>query len=435
MKFPVKVEHRGHRAKIYAPGASFHYYRVVWRVAGQRKVRTFTAYSPAKEFAETTVRDLAKGSQVPALSVREAADALAVRDILRDLAHELNRRPDGTVEEGRTMNVVEAVRAYADAIRRLGGHSLSDAVTGFLATARNLTRKPLADAVEDYLKSLAPLTKAPAGSRPELSRKHVYQLGGLLRRFAASFKGTAVCDLDRPHVDTFMASLQDFSPKTRNHFRSAISNFADWARRKDFLPADHRLADADGLQKEPAIPAKKEIYTPEDFRKLLEAADSALRPLIAIGGLAGVRTEELMRLDWPAVWSTTGHIEISAAVVKGGTKERNVEIVPALAKWLEAYRGHTTGPLWQGGETTLHPALRELCALAGVAKEFNALRHSFCSYHYALHNNANYTSTQAGNNPANLLKHYRKRTTAETARRWFDTVPALEAATAAPISA
>lgn len=86
------------------------------------------------------------------------------------------------------------------------------------------------------------------------------------------------------------------------------------------------------------------FYTPRELAALLENADGSLCPLIAIGGLAGLRTAELLRLDWADVWRVPGHVEVTA--VKAKTRQRRlVEICPALAAWLEPYRTHTTGQL------------------------------------------------------------------------------------------
>src|SRR5882724_1686218 len=92
-------------------------------------------------------------------------------------------------------------------------------------------------------------------------------------------------------------------------------------------------------------PKKLKFHTPEEFAALLENADASLRPIIAISGLAGLSTAELLRLDWADVWQVPGQIEVTAR--KSTTRQRRlVEIRPALAAWLEPYRAHTTGKLW-----------------------------------------------------------------------------------------
>jgi hypothetical protein len=88
LKFPVTIRHRDATVTIYSPKEDFAYYRAAWKAAGKNLRRTFKTYSAAKEFAERTARELAKGEQPVALSEREFTDALAVRaalDALRPL--------------------------------------------------------------------------------------------------------------------------------------------------------------------------------------------------------------------------------------------------------------------------------------------------------------------------------------------------------------
>ena len=76
------------------------------------------------------------------------------------------------------------------------------------------------------------------------------------------------------------------------------------------------------MRPEHANTAEVQFYTPAEFRALLEAADDSLQPLIAIGGLAGLRTAELLRLDWGDVWRVRGHIEVTAG--KSKTRKRRL---------------------------------------------------------------------------------------------------------------
>ena len=69
-------------AAIYRSSKYYPLYRVVWTVAGvagkpKRMMKGFPRYSEAKTFAHKQVKDLAKGSQVTALTPGRASDALA----------------------------------------------------------------------------------------------------------------------------------------------------------------------------------------------------------------------------------------------------------------------------------------------------------------------------------------------------------------------
>ena len=45
------------------------------------------------------------------------------------------------------------------------------------------------------------------------------------------------------------------------------------------------------------------IFTPENIASLLTKADKTLRPFLALGAFAGLRTAELQRLDWKEIRS------------------------------------------------------------------------------------------------------------------------------------
>jgi integrase len=213
------------------------------------------------------------------------------------------------------------------------------------------------------------------------------------------------------------------SPKSRNHHRTAIGQFLRWCVRCDYLPVTHRLLEADAMRPEKTNGGDTEFYTPKEFRALLETADGAMRAMIAIGGLAGLRTAELLRLDWKEVFGVPGHLEITAG--KSKTRQRRlVEIVPALAQWLAPFRQSTSGRLWDTTESKFQKRFDAIAESAGVPRVRNGLRHAFCTYHLALNGNENATALQAGNTPGLLHGHYKGLATRKEAQAWFAVKPA-----------
>ena len=84
------------------------------------------------------------------------------------------------------------------------------------------------------------------------------------------------------------------SAKSRNHYRAIIRQFLTWAVRKDYLSSTHRLFEADAMRPEHANTTETEFYTASELGKLLECAKDdllPLLPLVAIGGLAGLRRQ------------------------------------------------------------------------------------------------------------------------------------------------
>jgi integrase len=431
VKFPKRLRHRGRGrvlATIYKRPDG---YRLYWRarVDGKRRslMKDFPSYSEAKREGDKVVASIAKDSQVAVLSPGQANDALAALERLRAFYQ----------KTGRTVSLRSAVADFADASEKLHGRTLGEAVEGYLRNVASVKRLDIAEAVEKFITGEEPRTKTSDGTRPEINPKYHYDRAIKLRRFAATFPNTAVCDLAKEHLDAFVGGLAKLksksnnrrpvsSAKSRNHNRAAVKQFLQWAVRNDYLPATHRLLEADAMRPERGNGGEVCFYTPKEFRILLETADDTMRPLLAIGGLAGLRTSELLSLDWSEIWRVRGHIEDTAGKAK--TRQRRlVEICPALAAWLQPFRALKSGKLFAHHEITFQQNFVALCEKAGVTRKPNALRHSFCTYHFAANANENLTAQQAGNSPQMIHAHYKGLATKAEAKKWFALRPAKSA--------
>jgi integrase len=387
------------------------------------RFKDFPSYSAAKRQGDKVVADLAKGAEAAKLTPGQASDALAAFGVLQRFYESTGRR----------MSLRETVATCCEAVGRLHGRTLGEAVDGYLSTVASVKRKDIKEAVEDFISAEEPRTKASNGQRAQVSSKYHYNRAIMLRRFAGAFPNTAVCDLAKEHLDTFLGSLGELksksrnrraatSAKSRNHHRATIRQFLQWAVRKDYLPMTHRLLEADTMRQEHANGAEVQFYTATEFRALLEAAEGPMRAMVAIGGLAGLRTAELLRLTWEDVWRVRGHIEVTAGKAK--TRQRRlVAICPALAGWLGQFRTFTTGAVCTLHEITWQQHFVKVCETAEVERKPNGLRHAFCTYHFAEHANENLTAQQAGNSPAMVHSHYKGLATKAEAKRWFAVKP------------
>jgi integrase len=416
MRFPMRIKHRGQvLATLYGKSKAYPAYRLAWRVTGKRRMERFQTYSEAKRRADALVKELAQGSQVTALTAGQAADALTALELLRGLYR----------DTGQTVSLKRAVADFVEAARGLKGHTLAEAVEGYMANVVSVKRKSLAEAVEEFIQTDEPRTKASNGQRAQLSSEYTRIRALRLRRFVKALPGHAVCDLSKQHLDAFIQAMADASPKARNHHRAGIKQFIQWSVRNDYLSPSNRLLEADLMRMEHANNGDIGIYTPKEFRAMLETAEGPLKPLIAIAGLCGLRTAELLRLDWEDVWRVEGHIEISQT--KSKTRSRRlITICPALAEWLRPYRS-CSGRLWNLSENCFHAHCAEICKTAGVKRKDNGLRHSFCSFHFVLHGNENLTAAQAGNSPAMVHQHYKGLATKTEAEKWFAVAPKAKA--------
>src|SRR5439155_15445876 len=117
-----------------------------------------------------------------------------------------------------------------------------------------------------------------------------------------------------------------------------------------------------------AVPAWKtkeeeiEIFTRAEMAMVLSTAEERMVPFLAIGAFAGLRSAEILRLDWSKVNLETGYITVDASVAKTNSR-RLVPITPNLKLWLESCRTATSADS--------HPSRGPVLELSNVV---NALR-------------------------------------------------------------
>ena len=154
---------------------------------------------------------------------------------------------------------------------------------------------------------------------------------------------------------------------------------------------------------------------------LLHHAEADLRPFLAIGAFAGLRTAEILRLDWSEVDLAGGLIEVKATKAKTASR-RLVPMSSNLKQWL--------APLHQGSGKVivvqqLSYTVRKLTAKESVGFKWkhNALRHSFISYRVAQVQNVAQVALEAGNSPKIIFTNYRELVKPADAVKWFDIQP------------
>jgi len=430
MRFPVKLKNRGRvLARIYRRENG---YRLYWRVRSpegkaKSKQRDFTRYADAKREGDTLVADLAKGSQVTALTQGQASDAMAALKHLQTFY----------VETGKRMSLLESAAGYCGAIKRLRDRPLSDVIDNYLSNVTEVKRVHLLAAVDEWIASRQPLTVAKEGKRPELSPGYHYNVSMWAREFANTFPGHAVCDLGKEHIDRYMANHTNVGPKSRNERRNVLRLFFGWCKAKDYLAATHRLLEANGMNRQPDPPKEIEPYTASELQAMLNRASTQpkavkdgeeperdyqhLLPIIALVGLGGIRLQESARFIWQDVWRVDGYVEVPAG--KSKTRSRRLATMCAsLQQWLEPYRNRT-GALWTYTLDHFHRAFGDMLNELGITARKNGLRHGYVSAHYAFHSNEGLTAQDAGTSAAMIHEHYKGLMTKKQGEAWFAVAP------------
>ncbi len=140
---------------------------------------------------------------------------------------------------------------------------------------------------------------------------------------------------------------------------------------------------------------------------------------MAITAFAGVRAEEIKRLDWTNVKLEKGHIEVPARVSK--TKMRRlVPVTDNLRAWLSGQR-QPQGPLCP--YRNLSNEYLKLAAKAEMKWKRNGLRHSFVSYRVADIANIPQVACESGHTVKELQTDYLEVVDKDAARKWFAILP------------
>jgi len=165
------------------------------------------------------------------------------------------------------------------------------------------------------------------------------------------------------------------------------------------------------------------IFTPEEMQKLLSGtkahqATDEHRLWLALGGFAGLRTAELMRLEWKHIHVARGIIQISHDVAKTQSR-RIIAMQPNLIAWLSPCAGRTGKVFEPRADERCHEYAKRL----GVEWKANGLRHSFISYLCATTKNLPAVAMEAGNSVGIVNRHYRELTTEAEGKKWFAIAP------------
>jgi integrase len=386
------------RVKIYTVNRKDGYpmFSLYWREGGQRRHRHLACMEEARIIAQQITVRLANGF--------ETGNEATKRNL------ELLRHCENLAQEfGVTLTA--AMDEWVSARRTAGDIPISDAVRFYAANRADLVAIRTTGQVADEF--------IAARETTGVSDAYVRSCRQNLSKFTDVVRGNIV-EVTVADINRFLANLKRLGPTSRNNIRRNLITMFGFAKKQGYLHPDRKTAAE--LSEAFKIPDTKiEIFTPEEMEALLLSAHARILPLIAIGGFAGIRSAEILRLEWEDIKWDRGHIEIAGSKAKTAAR-RLVPLTDNLKAWLAPLREES------GRIVTLTDYAGALSDTAVKAKipggwRQNALRHSFISYRVAETGDVARTSLEAGNSPKMIFRHYREIVEQDAATAWFSIMP------------
>ncbi len=386
----------------YGPGRKI--YTLVYSVAGERKRKNFADLDDAKVEARIVLTNLANGSvQVLTLTAGDRDAYVAARQ-LADQA-------------GLSLHTV--VEQYLNAHRRLAGKAtVIEAVEYFTRhfDPAMPTRRP-GEVLEEML---------AAKSQDGASDIYLKQTRLRLTKFSATFQ-RPIGVITAPEIDAWLRGLTS-GPRTRNNTRNEVVALFSFAKQQRYLPRD-RPTEASLTIKAKEIDSAVEIFTPGEIRKILSAVRKLELPFVALAAFAGLRSAEIVRLDWANVNIAERFIEITAAKAKTAQR-RIIPISDNLLAWLLPYQANSGAVC---GWVKTQAIVQRAAEKAKVVWKHNGLRHSYGSYRLPVCKSAAEVSLEMGNSPRMVFQHYRNLVTPAAVAEYWAIMPTSEAAEQAKI--
>jgi integrase len=417
---PLSIKRGNVRVKIYAGknrvnGTSYKQFTLAYYDGAKRVKKRFSDLEEAKQEAELAATKLANGEgQVLRLTSLDRASYLQALDTLRPLGRQLNL----------------AVAEYAEVMKLLPpGTSLREVVADFVRRHHSVREsRTVPQLVAEYIAAKEKASKSEA---------HLRDIRLRMTRFGEAFQ------LDVAHVtgkmlQTWLDSLTT-SNRTRLNELRHISALLHFAVRRKYAPRD-LLDELAAVERPEVSPSPTLILTPAELRELFAAAPTSLIPWLIFGGFCGLRSAEILRLNWRDVNLQRRFVEVTADNAKTAQR-RLVPLCDAAVAWLlprAKGEGHVVVRSSDHGVYyDLTAAVNRARVAAGIKTKFkwkrNGLRHSYCSYRLAITQDAAKTSLEAGNTPAMIFRHYRELTTEDEAKEWFGVCPPGTPANVVPL--
>jgi hypothetical protein len=274
--------------------------------------------------------------------------------------------------------------------------------------------------------------------RDGVRERTLVAIRSVLNQFITATDNPWIHEISAPAVETYLRGLRakngkdKASKKTWNNYRNDLGGFFGWCATLDAgtnrpFTFENPVSDIrkfSARQVREGQDAKPQTTSPKDvvrlFSTLMRWRGGVMVRYFAYLYFAGIRPDELKRIsdrESELVNLKTRTLTIPANVSKT-RQERQVRISDNLAAWLAV----APGPIVPQNFDRLAKQVRKHFELT-----HDEARHSFISYHVALHRSVGDAALQAGNSESIVKRHYLNTHTQDEGSAYFRTVPDIAA--------
>lgn len=324
---------------------------------------------------------------------------------------DVNQRPDDILvtADRTTLAELELFR------RKIGTDKMFDLLRQATAPqppAIHELRTPMPEITASYLQSL---------KDRGCSDVHLIITRRCLNKFL-NYTTKSLQELTVDDLDTFLFRYGNMY--SRNLARGSLIRLFSFARSRRLLPPHDRSV-AEQTVPVKIVTLEPAVFAPDELLRLLYHASPIGRTYLVLGGLCGIRTQEIMRMTWECWNEEEKSLVLGTSVTKTG-RRRVVELEPVAVEWIQRLiptsQEGIRGPVIPN-HIQMRTNLKKAQRRSKVVWRKNALRHSYASYHLAKYRSAPLTSRNCGHSIALLERTYYQNVTRADADVWFSLSP------------
>jgi site-specific recombinase XerD len=399
----MKIKHRLHNGETR--------YIVDGKINGNRRREQFDTKREAELFLKYQTKEPTIAAWWAAVTLSERVDIMAA----------FNRAK----EDG--FSLLSAVETHA--VQGRGNTHLKKCTLGEAVGSAYVDTRPKPDSLRSRHRGRPKNEVKPSGFlgakfRKGVSKNTLFTLKSLTH----NFRDYIGADVDVTHISPEMVeSWLDaggvkghggWENSTKEGYNRQIKNLFNWMIKRDHVNSNP-AAKIEEIMLGEYEPHVLTVDEATQFLEITRRESPALLTPVALNLFCGIRPSEVGRLAQRDISFTDREVTLKGRQTKTRRK-RFVDISDNCLEWLKL---GAALPIANQNHQWAELMLKAKAELGYDKWPHDALRHSFCSYYLAAHENAAKTALQAGHTESILFKHYRKLVKKEQAEKFWNMFP------------